>query len=533
MQGVEAKRRRRLVVIGGVAAGMSAASRAKRVDPQLEVIVLEKGPYISYGACSLPYFVAGHFDDYRTLIARTPEEAARHGVDVRLGHEAVAIDVGAGTVAVRVREGDAIREADPIAFDVLVIATGAEAIVPQAWGLGEMSGAFLLRSIDDARALRWWLGAPDLDAQREGAGTARVSESGAGRDFESDTARGSESGTERDSESGTERGSDSGGEPGPEQGGRAGSGPVAPLPKPKRAVVIGGGYIGVEAVDALLEQGIAVSLVDMAPQLLTNFDEDMASYIEEDLRAAGVDLHLGDAVEAVKSREGRFVGVELTSGTFIEADMAIVALGVRPNVDLARRAGIRIGETGAIAVDDRQRTNFPHIFAAGDCAEAHHIVTGRPAHVPLGTTANKQGRVAGTVIGGGDERFPGIVGTAVLKARNMSLARSGLTEREARNLGFDAVAAKITAPDRVHSYPGAREVTVKLVAEKGTGRLLGGQVVGAEPLAVSGRIDVVAAAVTTGMTLDEFGHLDLSYAPPFAPVWDPLLVAANVLQRHI
>lgn len=490
-------KRQRLVVIGGVAAGMSAASRAKRVNPELDVVVLEKGRFISYGACSLPYFVAGHFDDYRTLIARTPEEAARQGVEVRIGHEAIAIDLQAGTVTVRVHEGAAVA-GEPatsgsggaamadivgeqeIPFDTLVLATGTEPIVPPAWDLAEMEGAHFLRSIDDARAIRQRLGAPDLDAQ-QGGGAAD-----------------------------------------------AGSGGPS-----ERAVVIGGGYIGVEAVDALLERGVRVTLVDMAPQLLTNFDADVAGHVEEDLREAGVDLRLGDGVDAIESADGRFTGVRLASGTFIEADMAVVALGVRPKVDLARQAGIRIGETGAIAVDGQQRTSAPNVFAAGDCAEAHHIVTGRPAYIPLGTTANKQGRVAGTVIGGGEEVFPGIVGTAVLKAHNVSVARSGLTEREALALGYDAVSAAITAPDRVHAYPGVQDVHVKLVAEKGTGRLLGAQIAGREPLAVSGRIDVVATALTQGMTVAEFGHLDLSYAPPFAPVWDALLVAANVLQRSV
>lgn len=476
--------KQRLVVIGGVAAGMSAASRAKRVNPELDVVVLERGNYISYGACSLPYFVAGHFDDYRTVIARTPEEAARQGVEVRLGHDVQAIDLEAGVVEAVVSEvgsGDVSQQQIP--FDTLVLSTGAEAIVPASWSVGEIEGTFLLRSIDDARALRQWIGAPDADAVGDGKDRA---------DVDRNNAR-----------------------------------PSQPL----HAVVIGGGYIGIEAVDALLQQGLSVSLVDMAAQLLTNFDADIAAHVETDLRDAGVDVRLGDGVAELLSEGGRFTGVRLASGDVINADVAVVALGVRPNVGLARAAGIKLGETGAIAVDEQQRTSAPNVFAAGDCCEAHHLVTGRAAYIPLGTTANKQGRVAGTVIGGGEGAFPGIVGTAALKAHNVSVARTGLTEQQAQNLGYGVVAATITAPDRVHSYPGAGDVIVKLVAEKGTGRLLGAQIAGRDPLAVSGRIDVVAAALFNQMGVDEFGHLDLSYAPPFAPVWDPLLVAANVLQR--
>lgn len=467
------RRRQRLVVIGGVAAGMSAASRAKRVNPELEVIVLEKGEYISYGACSLPYFVAGNFDDYRMLIARTPEEAAKQGVDVRTGHEVTAIDLASGTVTVTVHaaacsgpgagdEAGFASAAEQIPFDILMLATGAQAIAPLEWGVGTTEGTFSLRTIDDARALRQWIGA-----------------------------------------------------------------------KARSAVVIGGGYIGVEAVDALLRHGVKVTLVDMAPQLLTNFDADIAAYVERDLRAAGVDVHLGDGVAGLESEAGRITGVRLASGQFVAADAAVVALGVRPNVELARVAGIALGETGAIAVDAQQRTNVPNVFAAGDCCEANHLVTGRAAYIPLGTTANKQGRVAGTVIGGGEASLSGIVGTAVLKAYDVSVARTGLTEQQAQSLGYDAVSATITANDRADSYPGVQDVVVKLVAEKGTGRLLGAQIVGREEFAVSGRINVAATALVNGMNVDAFADLDLSYSPPFAPVWDPLLVAANVLQRKL
>ena len=438
---------------------MSAAFRAKRIDPELDIVVLEKGEYISYAACSLPYFIAGRVDDSRKLVARTPEQTRREGIDVRIGHEAVRIDVEQSRVTVRTPGGGK----EDIAYDYLLLATGAVPIVPEDWGTGGLAGVFLLRTIPDALALLAEL------------------ESG----------------------------------------------------KPSRAVIVGGGYIGVEAADALLERGLSVTVVDMAPQLLTAFDSDVARHVEDDLRAGGAEVRLGDGVAGLDAEGGRVTAVRTLSGDRLLADLVLIALGVRPNVALATGAGIRLGETGAIAVDAQQRTSIENVFAAGDCCEALHLVTGRPVYVPLGTTANKQGRVAGTVIAGRRAAFPGIVGTAVVKARNVSVARTGLTERQAKDMGFDAAAAVIEGKDRVATYPGARPIYVKLVAERGTGRLLGGQVAGHDPLAVSGRIDVVAAALTRRMDVEAFSYLDLSYAPPFAPVWDPLLVAANVLQRDL
>lgn len=448
----------RLVVVGGVAAGMTAASRAKRLNRNLDIIVLEKGQHISYGACSLPYFLAGHFDDYRLLIARTPEEARQQGIDVRTGHEAVALDLDRRTVTARTGDGEGT-----IGFDVLLLATGAVPVVPRGWQLEGLAGVHFLRTIEDAQSVRTLV-----------------------------------------------------------ETGRA-----------ARVVVVGGGYIGVEAADALREQGAAVTIIDMLPQLLPNFDADMARHVEEDLRADGVDVRLGDGVAELESAGGRVTGVRTRAGERIAADLVLVAIGVRPNVSLAQAAGIPLGETGAIAVDRRQQTRMEGVYAAGDCCEAWHLVTQRPAYIPLGTTANKQGRVAGTVIAGGEAEFPGVVGTAALKARRIAVARTGLTLQQAQDLGYDAVAETIRAKDRVHTYPGAQDMWVKLVAERGSGRLLGAQIAGFDGPGVAKRIDVVATALAAGMTVDQFSYLDLSYAPPFSTVWDPLLTAANVVQRHV
>src|SRR5690606_10778048 len=425
---------------------MTAAARARRLNRDLEIIVLEKGPHISYGACSLPYYLAGHFDDYRLLIARTPEEAREQGIDVRTGHEAVALDLDQRRVTVR-----AGGREETIGFDVVLLATGAVPVVPRGWELEGLAGVHFLRTIEDAQRLR-----------------SQV-EAGA-----------------------------------------------------RRAVIVGGGYIGVEAADALREQGAAVTIIDMLPQLLPNFDADMARHVEDDLRADGVDVRLGDGMAELEAVDGRVVGVRTHAGERIGADLVVVAIGVRPNVALAQAAGVPLGETGAIAVDSRQRTRVEGVYAAGDCCEALHLVTGRPAYIPLGTTANKQGRVAGTVIAGGDAAFPGVVGTAALKARRVTVARTGLSLQQAQAMGYDAAAETIKAKDRVHSYPGAREIWVKLVAERGSGRLLGGQIAGLDGAGVAKRIDVVATALFHGMTVDQFSYLDLSYAPPFSTVWDPL-----------
>ena len=300
--------------------------------------------------------------------------------------------------------------------------------------------------------------------------------------------------------------------------------------KPKRAVVIGAGYIGVEMAESFHELGLQTAVIGRPPQVLKRFDLDMAQFVQDELENKRIRLSLGDEVKALEGdAQGRVRRVVSSKDTF-EADLVLLALGVRPNVALAKAAGVALGETGAIATDSQMRANLPGVFAAGDCAEAYHRITGRGAYIPLGTTANKQGRVAGTNLGGGHAEFEGIVGTVITKVLDVYAALTGLAEKEARALGYAVQSTTIQAGSRAHYYPGGRPMHVKLVVEEGSGRLLGGQIVGDEGAGL--RIDVLAAALHKGMTVEELARLDLAYVPPIAPVWDPLLVAANVALKE-
>ena len=443
----------KLIVIGGVAAGMSAAARAKRRNPDLQITVYEKSGYVSYGACGLPYFIKGDIPKAENLVVRTPEQFAKQGIQALVHHEVIDVDPNAHTVTVKNLEtGEVFQDR----WDELLITTGAAAVKPPIPGL-DLPGIFTLRTVEDGIAIKEWI------AKKH----------------------------------------------------------------PWQAVVVGGGYIGLEMAEALAANGMYVDVVEMLPQVLPNMDADMAELVQAELARQGVTLHLNSAVRAFKGN-GRVEEV-VAGDKILQADIVIFSVGARANIPLAEKAGVAIGETGAIAVDDHQRTNVPHIWAAGDVAEAWHRVLNKPAYIPLGTTANKQGRVAGTNIAGGDEAFPGIVGTAVVKVFDLEVARTGLSEREAKDAGFDAASVSIKAPARAHYMPTHPPIHVKLVYEKGTKKLLGAQMVGEE--GVAKRIDVIAAALYDGWTVQDLKSLDLSYAPPFAPVWDPILVAANVASR--
>jgi NADPH-dependent 2,4-dienoyl-CoA reductase/sulfur reductase-like enzyme len=290
------------------------------------------------------------------------------------------------------------------------------------------------------------------------------------------------------------------------------------------AVVVGAGYIGLELAEALVGRGMNVSVVEGAPQPMPTFDPDMGALVADALREIGVDLHLEQPVEGFDV-EGGAVRAVRTKDHALPADLVVLGLGVRPASGLAADAGIEIGDTGGIVVDDHQRTSAEGVFAAGDCVETFHRVSRRPIAIALGTHANKQGRVAGINCSGGDVTFPGVIGTAVSKICKFEVARTGLSEREASDSGFDATAVTIEATTRAGYYPGARPITVKLVVERAGGRVLGGQIIGEEGAAK--RIDVVAMAVWTELAVSDLLNVDLGYAPPFSPLWDPVLVAAR------
>lgn len=444
---------RRVVVIGGGAAGMSAAAKAKRTDPTLEIVVYERSGYVSYGACGFPYAIKGEIARVEDVVVRTPAQFAKQGIQALIRHEVLEIDPVRQTVRVRDLE-DGREFVDH--WDALVLTTGGQPARPPLPGL-DLPGVFALRSVEEALAIKAWLA---------------------------------------------------------EQ-------------RPRTGVIIGGGYIGLEMAEALAAHGVTLTLVERLPQVLPSFDPDFAAQVTDELRRQQVDLRVGQPVQSILGDE-RVRGV-VVDGETIPAEIVILAAGVRPSAALAQAAGIALGPTGAVAVDDRQRTNLPHVWAAGDVAEALHRVTGKPAWIPLGTTANKQGRVAGENLAGGDARFGGIVGTTVVKVFDLEAAISGLSLARAQAEGFNATAVSATAYSRAHYMPGHQPITVSLVFDQTSRRLLGGQLVGRE--GVAKRIDTVAAALQAGWTVDEFAELDLSYAPPFAPVWDPLLVAANLARR--
>jgi NADPH-dependent 2,4-dienoyl-CoA reductase/sulfur reductase-like enzyme len=292
----------------------------------------------------------------------------------------------------------------------------------------------------------------------------------------------------------------------------------------KRGVVVGGGYIGLEMAEALVRRGLEVSLITRSAQVMGTLDDDMGALVSDALREFGVALYPEETLTGFETTGGNVTGV-VTDKRYLPADIVILGLGVRPNTALADAAGIPLGEKGSIRVNGRMATGISGIWAAGDCAESFHLVSRRPFYIALGTVANRQGRVAGINLGGGYATFPGVVGTAVTKICRVEVARTGLQEKELREAGIEWVSAVIKSSTKAGYYPGAGEITVKVLAEKGSGRLLGGQIVGREGSAK--RIDVLATALYAGFTVEELINLDLGYAPPFSPVWDPIVIAAR------
>jgi len=454
--------RRRIVIVGGVAAGMKTASRLRRLDPKALITVLDRGRQVSYGACALPYYVEGLFTDLQE-VRKTPAGVVRDegffrkvkGFEVRSRTEALSLDRRRQTV--RIRDLDAGAE-EELPYDALVLATGSQPIMPPLPGI-DLDGVLALKSVEDAGR---------IDAL---AGTAR------------------------------------------------------------QAVIVGGGLIGLEMAVALRRRGLGVTLLEAREQVLPAvLDFGMAALVHRELRRAGVDLRLNEPLRRLEGEGGRVCRAETATGSY-DADLVLIAIGVRPEVGLAIEAGLEIGPTGAIAVDSSMRTDDPAIFAAGDCAEATDLVSGRKVYVPLGSTANKQGRVAANTIAGRKEDFPGILGSLIVRVFDLNVGRTGLSEAEARLAGFEPVTMLAPSPDRAHLYPGARPIVVRLVADRRSRRLLGAQIVG--PGEVAKRVDVVATALSFGATVDRLAQLDLVYAPPFSAAMDSLHQAANALRNKL
>lgn len=454
---------RKVVVIGGVAAGLKAASKLRRCDPQAEITVLEKGEIISYGACGMPYYVSGDIDNVNQLMA-TPAGALRNPAFFR---NVKNIDVKTQTLVTKINRTDktvAVKhlvtgEQSLVPYDKLVIATGASPIKPPLSGI-ELGNIHQLWHPDDARVIR----------------------------------------------QGLERGQFS------------------------RAVIIGAGLVGMEMAEALKLWDVDVTVIEMKEQIFPSFlDAEAAEAVTKYVRGEGITILTGEKVERFNG--AKVVQEVVTDKRVIAADLVILAIGVRPNVELAKEAGLEIGVTGAIAVNEFMQTCDDDIYAGGDCVENTNIVSGRKVFAPMGSTANKHGRIIGENICGAQTKFRGVLNTVVVKVLDYNIGKVGLTEREAKELGYEFVTAMVGGHDRPHYMPGAKLLTMKLIADANTGKILGAQGFGEGEVAK--RMDVVAAAITLGGTVNDLFDIDLAYAPPYSGPIDNIAVAANAVMNKI
>ncbi|MEU4466594.1 FAD-dependent oxidoreductase [Streptomyces sp. NPDC024017] len=446
--------RERLVVIGGDAAGMSAASQARRLKgpDELEIVAFERGHFTSYSACGIPYWVGGDVTERDQLIARTPEEHRARGIDLRLRTEVTELDLDGQRVRARDVESG---EESWTSYDELVIATGARPIRPDMPG-ADAAGVHGVQTLDDGQAL--------LDTLERTRG--------------------------------------------------------------RRAVVVGAGYIGVEMAEALINRGYEVTVVNRGSEPMSTLDPDMGCLVHKAMEGLGITMVNDAEVTKILTGDDGRVRAVVTADREFPADVVVLGIGVRPETTLAQAAGLPLGPHGGLLTDRSMRVRgHENIWAGGDCAEVLDLVSGQDRHVPLGTHANKHGQVIGTNIGGGYATFPGVVGTAVSKVCDLEIARTGLREKDARRVGLRFESVTIESTSRAGYYPNASSMTVKMLAEHRTGRLLGVQIVGRE--GAGKRVDIAAVALTAGMTVEQMTALDLGYAPPFSPVWDPVLVAAR------
>src|SRR3954468_590650 len=441
--------RERLVVIGGDAAGMSAASQARRLKgpDELEIVAFERGHFTSYSACGIPYWVGGEVSGPDQLIARTPEERRARDIDLRMRTEVMEIDVDRQRVRARDLESGAESWTS---YDKLVIATGARPIRPDMPGADAL-GVHGVQTLDDGQAL--------LDPLAHTRG--------------------------------------------------------------RRAVVVGAGYIGVEMAEALLNRGYEVTVVNRGSEPMSTLDPDMGRLVHEAMEGLGITMVDDAAVTKVLTGEDGRVRAVATETAEYPADVVVLGIGVRPETALAKAAGLPLGGHGGLLTDLAMRVRgHENIWAGGDCVEVLDLVSGQERHIELGTHANKHGQVIGTGVGGGYATFPGVVGTAVSKVCDLEIARTGLREKDARRVGLRFETVTVESTSRAGYYPGASPMTVKMLAERRTGRLPGVQILGREGAAK--RVDIAAVALTARMTVEQMTALDLGYAPPFSPVWDPV-----------
>jgi NADPH-dependent 2,4-dienoyl-CoA reductase/sulfur reductase-like enzyme/rhodanese-related sulfurtransferase len=456
---------KKIVIVGGVAGGAIAAACARRLSEDAEIIILERGAFVSFASCGLPYSLGGEVENQDDLRVQTPASLReRYNLDVRVNSTVVSIDREARRVEVENGGGKYFES-----YDALILSTGAAPLVPRSIpGIGR-PGHFTLRTIPDMEAIDGWI--------------------------KSRQAR--------------------------------------------QAVVVGGGFIGLEVAEQLHHRGLKVVLVEAARQVMTSFDPEMAVWLEREMKAKGLGLHLGEPVvgfETPQRGEDALAStVVLQSGARLPADLVILGLGVRPETGLARAAGLKIGDLGGIRVDDELRTSDIHIWAIGDCIEVTDAVTGDPAFLPLAGPANRQGRIAAYNIFGAGKKCPGSLGTAIVRMFELTAARTGASEKTLRQAGRPCEAVHLHPFSHADYYPGAERLALKVIFDPGTGRLLGAQAVGKK--GVDKRIDILATALKAGMTVSDLVNLELAYAPPFSSAKDPVnlagMVAEHVLSGEI
>lgn len=442
----------RIVIIGAVAAGTSAAAKARRNNEDAEIVIYEKDSFISYSGCGMPYYIGDEVESADQLVPRTPAFfKSKYNVDIHILHEVLSISPDIKSITVKnMTTGDEFIDH----YDKLVIATGARAVVPPIKG-ADGPNVFTLRNINDMNRIK-----SHID-----------------------------------------------------------------LTQPRAAVIIGTGFIGLEVCENLKRLGIEVTMLEKLSQVTPGLDADMAIYVQDHIVKNGVSVLTGvSAFEITNS------SVVLSDGTEIKADMVLVSTGVRPNTELAAAVGIDLGASGAIRVNTKMETNLPDIYACGDCTQQFHVVTGKPVYRPLGSTANKTGRIAGDSMTGGGLEFRGILGTGIFKIFDMTVAQTGLSEREAHELGYDVVVCHNIKPNKPE-YMQGKEMIIKGIADKKTGRLLGVQIVGYE--GVDKRVDVFVTAITFKAKVEDLFHLDLAYAPPFSTTKDPVMYTGMILENAI
>jgi NADPH-dependent 2,4-dienoyl-CoA reductase/sulfur reductase-like enzyme/rhodanese-related sulfurtransferase len=446
------KTARRIVIVGGVAGGASAAARARRIDESAEITIFERGPYISFANCGLPYHIAGEIQDRSKLLIMTPEKMwARSRVQVHVNHEVLSIDRSGKTIRVRRADGSQVD----FPYDRLILSQGAKPIVPPIPG-ADLPNVFTLRDV------------PDMD---------RIIA-------------------------------------------------FADSHQPRTAAVIGGGFIGLEMAEAFHRRRMHVTVIEKLPHIFPLLDNDMAMHLENCVRDNEFGVMTGAEAKSFSPR-----GVELANGAFVPAEMILLSVGVRAEVGLAKNAGLEIGLTGGVKVNARMESSDPEIYAVGDAAETTHMLTGARTRIPLAGPANRQGRIAGANAAGEHFFYPGALGTSIVRVLRMTAACTGLNSAQAAKAGFSFFTSVTIDPNHAGYYPGSRPMRIKILAEEGTGRLLGAQIVGED--GVDKRTDVLATAIAGKMTVFDLESLDLAYAPPFGSANDPINTAGFVADHIV